>query len=235
MNSLETYIKNNHAYLGDIVFQIDHSAFIREPGRDHDLIVLCPNIDPINRAGNWFVEWGIEELAENTTLMESALAYCDCYGNSMATVRPKVLPIRCNNLFGHQLFWGDEYQQDMRVVFPHDEGLYFIHVVLKVPATETLNEITDVCDHSIIRTILTTIRREVDCKDITLKSVEEVGFSSRTYNALRRFGLDTIGSVLRLKYEDLYRIPGIGKKGLDEVAQKMAEMGFDVEHMRQTS
>ena len=227
-----SYIKNNHCYIGGIVFQIDQSAYIREPDHNHDLITLCPNADPITQSGNWFVEWGVEPLRDGKDLLESALAYCDCDGDAYATVRPNAHQIRCNNLSGYQLYWGDKYQQDMRVVFPHEEGLFFIHVVAMTPGTKDLKAISDVCNHEIIKTILRTVRREVEYKDITLKPIEEVGFSVRTYNALRRVGLDTIGAVLRQKYYDLYKIPGIGEKGLFEVAEKMAEMGFDVEHMK---
>lgn len=226
-----SYIKNNHCYLGSIIFRIAPSAYIREPDRNHDLMTLCPNTNPLHRNGNWYVEWGVEPIQECDNIQKSALDYCDCYGEAPALIRPQIREVKCNNMEGYQLFWGDQYQQDMRLVFPHEEGLYFLHVVVHIPGNDELKEIREVCQHEIVQTIIKTLHRDENMLDITYRSIENVGFSLRTYNALRRSSKNTIGDILSLDYYSLWRIPGLGKKSFTEILEKLAAYGFNIEHL----
>lgn len=227
-----SYIKNSHCYLGGIIFRIDPSAYIREPDRFLDLPSLCPNAEPLNQPNNWWVEWGVDPLPEGMTLAEAALNYCDCDGEANATIRPTVADISCNNLVGYQLFWGDEHQQDMRLVFPHEAGYYFVHAVIKIPGTPGLEAIREVCQHDIVQTILKSIHCDKECEDITLRHIDHLDLPLRVYNALRRAKITTIEDVLRMDYDRLYRIPGLGVKGMAEVINKLESMGFDVCHMK---
>lgn len=229
-----SYIKNNYCYIGSIRFRIDPTAYIREPDHYHDLPTLCPNIKPLFQHGNWFVEWGIENLQEGMDLKENALAYCTADGEVKDFVCLQLSEVQHNNMKGIRIYWGDEYQQDMRIVFPHEEGLYFVHVVLRIPGTPGLQEIKQVCQDKIIQTLLSTICRDETMVDVTKRGLKHLGLTLRVYNALQRSGRETIEDLLRMDYEDLFRVRGLGEKGRAEILQKLTAYGFNVEHLEDT-
>ena len=51
--------------------------------------------------------------------------------------------------------------------------------------------------------------------------IEELNFSTRTYNCLKREGIDTVDQLEPLSDEDLMRIRSFGKKCLDEIRAKI--------------
>jgi DNA-directed RNA polymerase subunit alpha len=56
--------------------------------------------------------------------------------------------------------------------------------------------------------------------------IEELDFSVRTYNCLKKAGLLTIGSLIEYSEGDLMNIRNFGKKSLTEVKEKLAGLGF---------
>ena len=59
-------------------------------------------------------------------------------------------------------------------------------------------------------------------------SLEELDFSARTYNALkRRSGVNTVRDLLRMNREDFELTRNIGRGSLNEILQKMYSIGFD--------
>lgn len=54
-------------------------------------------------------------------------------------------------------------------------------------------------------------------------SIELLGLSGRSYNALRRMGIKTISDVMRYSEEELCKMPHIGKTIVAEVMQKLGE------------
>ncbi len=58
--------------------------------------------------------------------------------------------------------------------------------------------------------------------------VEEMEFSQRTFNCLRRANVENLRDILRYTESDLLAIRGFGKKALDEVRDKLAERGYQM-------
>jgi DNA-directed RNA polymerase subunit alpha len=58
--------------------------------------------------------------------------------------------------------------------------------------------------------------------------IEEMDFSQRTFNCLRRAGLLTLRQLAQVSESDLNSIRGFGKKSLTEVRDKLAEHGIDL-------
>lgn len=58
--------------------------------------------------------------------------------------------------------------------------------------------------------------------------IEELDFSQRTYNCLRRAGLVTLRHLAAVTESDLTSIRGFGKKSLTEVRDKLAEHGLAI-------
>ncbi len=56
--------------------------------------------------------------------------------------------------------------------------------------------------------------------------VEEMDFSQRTFNCLRRANIDSLRDLMQYTESDLLGIRGFGRKALDEVAEKLAEKGL---------
>ncbi len=56
--------------------------------------------------------------------------------------------------------------------------------------------------------------------------IEELDFSVRSYNCLKREGVGTVGDLVQRTEQDLLDIRNFGQKSIDEVKQKLAEMGL---------
>ena len=59
-------------------------------------------------------------------------------------------------------------------------------------------------------------------------TIDEINFSVRSTNALRRAGIFTIGDVLKaLSADNLMKVRNLGKKSLNEIKTKMLAFGFE--------
>lgn len=56
--------------------------------------------------------------------------------------------------------------------------------------------------------------------------IEQLNLSSRTYNALNRAGLYTVGDILKLNYVKINRVRNLGKKSIDEVKNCIHNLGY---------
>ncbi|CAI9406702.1 MULTISPECIES: DNA-directed RNA polymerase subunit alpha [Aestuariimicrobium] len=56
--------------------------------------------------------------------------------------------------------------------------------------------------------------------------VEDLNLSQRSYNCLKRDGIHTVGELLSRSEQDLLDIRNFGSKSIDEVKQKLAELGL---------
>lgn len=63
--------------------------------------------------------------------------------------------------------------------------------------------------------------------DLALE-IEELDFSVRSYNCLKREGVATVGDLVQRTEQDLLDIRNFGQKSIDEVKQKLAEMGLSL-------
>lgn len=69
--------------------------------------------------------------------------------------------------------------------------------------------------------------KEEDVKDKVLEmSIEELELSVRSFNCLKRAGINTVQELTHRTEEDMIKIRNLGKKSLDEVKNKLEEMGL---------
>ncbi len=69
--------------------------------------------------------------------------------------------------------------------------------------------------------------KKVDTMTKTLETpIEEVEFSVRAYNCLKRAGIHTIQDLVNKKEVEVTKIRNLGKKSLKEVIDKVAELGL---------
>lgn len=58
------------------------------------------------------------------------------------------------------------------------------------------------------------------------ENIEKLDFSTRTFNALKRFGIDTINQLASLSEGDLIKIRNLGKHCIKEIISKLEERGI---------
>ena len=76
-------------------------------------------------------------------------------------------------------------------------------------------------------TILTT--REEDIQQKTLEmSIEDMDLSVRSYNCLKRAGINTVEDLIKKSKDDMLKVRNLGLKSLEEVIQKLQSIGFDL-------
>ena len=69
--------------------------------------------------------------------------------------------------------------------------------------------------------------KKVDNMTKTLETpIEEVEFSVRAYNCLKRAGIHTVQDLVNKKESEVTKIRNLGKKSLKEVLDKVAELGL---------
>lgn len=58
--------------------------------------------------------------------------------------------------------------------------------------------------------------------------IEDLDFSVRTYNCLKRAGINSIGDLVARTEEDMMKVRNLGKKSLEEVIQKLEELSLSL-------
>lgn len=61
-------------------------------------------------------------------------------------------------------------------------------------------------------------------------SIEELDLSVRSYNCLKRAGINTVDDLANKTEDDMMKVRNLGRKSLEEVLSKMAELGLSLSH-----
>jgi DNA-directed RNA polymerase subunit alpha len=61
------------------------------------------------------------------------------------------------------------------------------------------------------------------------RPVEDLELTVRSYNCLKREGVDTIGQLATMTEEELMNIRNLGMKSVDEIRSKLTEYGYELE------
>jgi DNA-directed RNA polymerase subunit alpha len=59
-------------------------------------------------------------------------------------------------------------------------------------------------------------------------AIEDLDFSVRTYNCLKRAGINTVGDLVARSEDDMMKVRNLGKKSLEEVIIKLEEMSLSL-------
>lgn len=71
------------------------------------------------------------------------------------------------------------------------------------------------------------VEKEEEAKDKVLEmSIEELDLSVRSYNCLKRAGINTVEELTQKTEEDMIKVRNLGRKSLEEVEQKLKELGL---------
>lgn len=93
--------------------------------------------------------------------------------------------------------------------------------------TEHLNLFIGLTDH--VNDVEIMVEKEEDKKEKVLEmTVEELDLSVRSYNCLKRAGINTVDELIQRTEEDMMKVRNLGRKSLEEVNQKLAALGLSL-------
>ncbi len=92
---------------------------------------------------------------------------------------------------------------------------------------EHLNLFVDLSDEA--KNVEIMVEREETKKEKVLEmTIEDLDMSVRSFNCLKRAGIDTVEDLTNRTEEDMIKIRNLGKKSLEEVIQKLHSLGLDL-------
>ncbi len=92
---------------------------------------------------------------------------------------------------------------------------------------EHLNLFVDLSDRAKKAEIM--VEREETIKEKVLEmTIEELDMSVRSFNCLKRAGIDTVEDLINRTEEDMIKVRNLGKKSLEEVIAKLHSLGLDL-------
>ncbi len=92
---------------------------------------------------------------------------------------------------------------------------------------EHLNLFISLTEH--INDVEIMIEKEEDEKEKVLEmTIEELDLSVRSYNCLKRAGINSVEELTYKTEEDMMKVRNLGKKSLDEVQKKLEELGLSL-------
>ncbi|KJS16746.1 MAG: DNA-directed RNA polymerase subunit alpha [Peptococcaceae bacterium BRH_c4b] len=91
------------------------------------------------------------------------------------------------------------------------------HLRLFIGLTETINDVEIM------------VEKEEEQKDKIMEmTIEELDLSVRSYNCLKRAGINSVEELTQRNEEDMMKVRNLGKKSLEEVIQKLNELGLSL-------
>jgi len=73
------------------------------------------------------------------------------------------------------------------------------------------------------------VEKEEDKKEKVLEmTIEELDLSVRSYNCLKRAGINTVQELTERSMDDMMKVRNLGRKSLEEVEQKLAALGLSL-------
>ena len=73
------------------------------------------------------------------------------------------------------------------------------------------------------------VEREETIKEKVLEmTIEELDMSVRSFNCLKRAGIDTVEDLINRTEEEMMKVRNLGKKSLEEVIHKLHSLGLDL-------
>ena len=93
--------------------------------------------------------------------------------------------------------------------------------------SEHLMLFIDLAEH--VNDVEIMVEKEEDEKEKVLEmTIEELDLSVRSYNCLKRAGINTVEELIQKTEEDMMKVRNLGKKSLQEVKDKLAELNLSL-------
>lgn len=73
------------------------------------------------------------------------------------------------------------------------------------------------------------VEKEEDPIDRVLEmNIDELELSVRSYNCLKRAGINTVEELINRSSDDMMKVRNLGRKSLEEVLNKLKELGLSL-------
>ena len=92
---------------------------------------------------------------------------------------------------------------------------------------EHLKLFVDLSDEDSIAEVLVE-KNDKGKERILEMTIEELDLSVRSFNCLKRAGINTVGDLISKSEEEMLKVRNLGKKSFDEVREKLQSLGFDL-------
>lgn len=93
--------------------------------------------------------------------------------------------------------------------------------------SEYLTQFINLTDH--VSDVEIMVEKEEDKKEKILEiTIEELDLSVRSYNCLKRAGINTVEELVQRNEEEMMKVRNLGKKSLEEVQQKLEALGLSL-------
>ncbi len=94
--------------------------------------------------------------------------------------------------------------------------------------TEHLNLFVDLSDQSLQTEIM--VEKDDKGKEKVLEmTIEELDLSVRSFNCLKRAGINTVEDLINKSEDDMIKVRNLGRKSLEEVIYKLNSLGFTLQ------
>ena len=95
--------------------------------------------------------------------------------------------------------------------------------------TEHLNLFVDLSDEAYTADIM--VEKDDKGKEKVLEmTIEELDLSVRSFNCLKRAGINTVEDLINKSEEEMMKVRNLGRKSLEEVMAKLDALGFSLTH-----
>ena len=92
---------------------------------------------------------------------------------------------------------------------------------------EHLSLFSDLSDEA-YNTEVMVVKDDNGKEKILEMTIEELDLSVRSFNCLKRAGINTVEELISKTEEDMMKVRNLGKKSIDEVVSKLNSLGFDL-------
>lgn len=96
-------------------------------------------------------------------------------------------------------------------------------------SAKLLNEYSDLfieLVQNMANTSILVSREDDKVHKLMVMSVEEMDLSVRSYNCLKRAGINTVEDLIKKSEDDMLKVKNLGRKSLDEVIKKLEDLGL---------
>ena len=97
----------------------------------------------------------------------------------------------------------------------------------RLKLTEHVNLFVELVE-SMTNTSILVSREEDKVHKLMVMSIEDMDLSVRSYNCLKRAGINTVEDLIGKSEDDMLKVKNLGRKSLDEVIHKLEGLGLSL-------
>ena len=93
---------------------------------------------------------------------------------------------------------------------------------------EHLNLFVDLSDTNVMDGPIIATKENNEKEKVLEMNIDELELSVRSYNCLKRAGINTVAELINRTPEDMMKVRNLGRKSLEEVLAKLKELGLEL-------